>query len=158
MCRAHDLSELFDEMRIPQSCTRRSANRRWKVVDMRFGRQTKQTRSPAVVSRLLALTATITLFLSIGASCQKAPITPNVPWLPERHPLERDTTPFDIHEASIDGEHVYSLGELVDIAESNNPATQAAWNRAKVTAASVGIAKSELYPTIIATAAGRNLS
>ena len=154
LCRAHDLSELFDEMRIPQSCTRRSANRRWKVVDMRFGRQTKQTRSPAVVSRLLALTATITLFLSIGASCQKAPITPNVPWLPERHPLERDTTPFDIHEALIDGEHVYSLGELVDIAESNSPATQAAWNRAKVTAASVGIAKSELYPTIIATVAG----
>ena len=121
---------------------------------MRFGRQTKQTRSPAVASRLLALTATITLFLSIGASCQKAPITPNVPWLPERHRLERDTTPFDIHEALIDGEHVYSLGELVDIAESNSPATQAAWNRAKVTAASVGIAKSELYPTIIATVAG----
>ena len=51
-------------------------------------------------------------------------------------------------------EHVYSLGELIDIAESNNPATQAAWNRAKVSAASVGIAKSELYPTIIAATSG----
>lgn len=54
----------------------------------------------------------------------------------------------------MDTEHIYSLGELIDIAESNNPTTQAAWNRAKSTAASVGIAKSELYPTIIATVSG----
>ena len=54
----------------------------------------------------------------------------------------------------MDTEHVYSLGELIDIAESNNPTTQAAWNRAKSTAASVGIAKSDLYPTIIATVSG----
>ena len=58
------------------------------------------------------------------------------------------------HEAPIDGEHVYSLGELIDIAESNSPTTQAAWNRAKTNAASVGIAKSELYPTIIAKVSG----
>lgn len=57
-------------------------------------------------------------------------------------------------EAPIDSEHVYNLGELIDIAESNNPTTQAAWNQAKASAASVGIAKSELYPTIIATVGG----
>jgi outer membrane protein TolC len=68
--------------------------------------------------------------------------------------LERHTTAVVSREASIDGEHVYSLGELIDIAESNSPTTQAAWNRAKVTAASIGIAKSELYPTIIATVGG----
>jgi outer membrane protein TolC len=68
--------------------------------------------------------------------------------------LERHTTAVAPREAPIDSEHVYSLGELIDIAESNSPTTQAAWNRAKVTAASVGIAKSELYPTIIAIVAG----
>jgi outer membrane protein len=105
--------------------------------------------------RLLALGVTMTHFLSVGTWGQKAPTTPNEPWLPDHQTLERHTTAVAPHEASIDGEHVYSLGELIDIAESNNPTTQAAWNRAKVTAASVGIAKSELYPTIIATVSGR---
>jgi outer membrane protein TolC len=68
--------------------------------------------------------------------------------------LERYESVVAPHEASIDSEHVYSLGELIDIAESNNHTTQAAWNRAKSTAASIGIAKSELYPTIIATVSG----
>jgi outer membrane protein TolC len=68
--------------------------------------------------------------------------------------LERHTTAVASHETPLDGEHVYSLGELIDIAESNSPTTQASWNRAKMTAATVGIAKSELYPTIIATVAG----
>ena len=78
------------------------------------------------------------------------------PGSPTTRVLHRYESPVPPHEASIDAEHVYGLGELIDIAESNNPTTQAAWNRAKATAASVGIAKSELYPTIIATVAGRN--
>jgi outer membrane protein TolC len=69
--------------------------------------------------------------------------------------LEHRTTDIAFREASIDGRHVYTLGELIDIAESNSPTTRAAWNRAKVNAAAVGIAKSALYPTVIATAAGR---
>ncbi len=78
-----------------------------------------------------------------------------MPWVPDQRLLERRTTTVAPHEALIEGDHVYSLGELIDLAESNSPATQAAWNRAKITAASVGIARSELYPTIIAAASGR---
>jgi len=96
----------------------------------------------------------MTSMLSIGAWGQKAPITPNAPWLPDSRTLERHTTSVASREASIDGEHVYTLGELIDVAESNSPTTQAAWNQAKANAASVGIAKSELYPTIIATVSG----
>jgi outer membrane protein len=59
------------------------------------------------------------------------------------------------HEVSIDGEHVYSLGEVIDIAEENSPTTQATWNRAKMTTASVGIAKGEIYLIFVATASGR---
>lgn len=55
----------------------------------------------------------------------------------------------------MDTRHTYTLGELIDLAESNNPNTQSAWNQAKANAASVGIAKSELYPTIIATVTGK---
>jgi outer membrane protein len=122
---------------------------------MRSGHQARDTPSDTLVLRLLAAAVTMTWFLSIGASGQKPPMTPNEPWLPDHHTMERHLTAVPVHEASLEDGHVYSLGELIDIAESNSPATQAAWNRAKVTAATVGIAKSELYPTIIALAAGR---
>jgi outer membrane protein len=121
---------------------------------MRSRHRAKQIPLWTVVSRLLNLGVVMTSSLSLGAWGQRAPNSPNVPWSPDARSLERHTTIVAPYEASIDGEHVYSLGELIDIAESNNPATQAAWNRAKVSAASVGIAKSELYPTIIAAAAG----
>jgi outer membrane protein len=116
--------------------------------------QAKKTSSGTVVARLLVPGVVMTFVLAAGAWGQRAPATANVPWLPDHDSLERHTTVVVPHEAPIDGEHVYSLGELIDIAESNSPTTQAAWNRAKMTAASVGIAKSELYPTIIAAVGG----
>ncbi|MGO9432699.1 MAG: TolC family protein [Terracidiphilus sp.] len=97
----------------------------------------------------------MTTLLSVGVWGQTAPATPNVPWLPDHHSLERDMTIVVSSETSIDAEHVYTLGELIDVAESNSPTTQAAWNQAKVSAASVGIAKSELFPTIIAATSGK---
>jgi len=122
---------------------------------MRSRHQAKKAPSGTVVSWLLTLAVMMTSFLSVGVWAQRAPTTPDAPWLPDHHSLERHTTAVASHEVSIHSEHIYSLGELIDIAESNSPVTKAAWNRAKVTAASVGIAKSELYPTIIATVSGR---
>lgn len=78
-----------------------------------------------------------------------------MPWMPAHAPLRNDIAVVNSHEIALDGPGIYTLGQLIDIAESNNPATQAAWARAKSRAASVGIAKSELYPTILATSAGR---
>ena len=121
---------------------------------MRSHHEANNTPRGTVGSRLLALAVTMTSFLSVGALGQRAPTTADVPWVPDHRSLERHMTAVAPHEAPIDGEHVYSLGELIDLAESNSPTTQAAWNRAKMTAASVGIAKSELYPTIIATVSG----
>jgi outer membrane protein len=119
---------------------------------MRYRSQATQT--PLQALKLLALSVAMGPLLSVGGWGQRAPATPDAPWLRDHRSLERHTTDVATHEAPIDGEHVYSLGELIDIAESNSPTTQAAWNRAKVIAASVGIAKSELYPTIIAKVAG----
>jgi outer membrane protein len=121
---------------------------------MRSHHEANNTPRGTVGSRLLALAVTMTSFLSVGALGQRAPTTADVPWVPDHRSLERHMTAVAPHEAPIDGEHVYSLGELIDLAESNSPTTQAAWNRAKMTAASIGIAKSELYPTIIATVSG----
>jgi outer membrane protein len=121
---------------------------------MRSRPQARPAPLRTAVSRLLALGVAVTSFLSVGASAQKAPATPDAPWIPDQNSLQRHMTVVSSHEASIDAEHVYSLGELIDIAESNSPTTQAAWNRAKTTAATLGIAKSELYPTLIATVSG----
>jgi outer membrane protein len=93
---------------------------------MRSRYQAKDTRSRAVFSKLSALGMTMTFFLSVGACGQKAPTTPDVPWFPDHHLLDRQTTVVAVHEASIESGHVYSLGELIDIAESNSPTTQAA--------------------------------
>ena len=52
----------------------------------------------------------------------------------------------------MDPNKVYSLAELVDLAEAHNPQTRVAWENARAQAEAVGIARSELYPTLSALA------
>ena len=62
-----------------------------------------------------------------------------------------------MQKADIDPQKPYSLEELVDIAESNNPRTRIAWESAKQAAASLGIARSEYYPHLAALALGDSI-
>jgi outer membrane protein len=48
----------------------------------------------------------------------------------------------------LDSTHPYSLPDLVDIAELNNPETRVSWEQAKERAAAAGIARSALFPTV----------
>ena len=61
--------------------------------------------------------------------------------------------------ATLDPTHAYSLAELVDIAEHNNPRTRVVWEHAKQKAEQLGIAKSAYYPVLtgIATFANERL-
>ena len=52
----------------------------------------------------------------------------------------------------IDPAMTYSLPELVNLAETQNPETRESWEHARAQAATLGIAKSDLYPTLAATA------
>jgi outer membrane protein TolC len=52
----------------------------------------------------------------------------------------------------VDPARAYALDELIDIAESNNPRTRAAWEQAKQAAARVGMARSAYYPQLAGTA------
>lgn len=54
---------------------------------------------------------------------------------------------------SLDPKHPYTLAELIDIAEHNNPVTRVVWERAKQRAAQLGIAKSAYYPILAGIAA-----
>ena len=52
----------------------------------------------------------------------------------------------------VDATKVYSLPELIDLAESNNPSTRIAWNDARNVALAAGIAESAFLPNITASA------
>jgi hypothetical protein len=45
-----------------------------------------------------------------------------------------------------------TLAELIDLAEAHNPETRVAWEGARAQAAALGIARSELFPTLAAVA------
>jgi outer membrane protein len=53
----------------------------------------------------------------------------------------------------LDRHRAYSLPELIDIAQSNNPLTRTAWNDARNAALATGIAESAYLPRVRATAA-----
>lgn len=53
---------------------------------------------------------------------------------------------------AIDPHHQYSLSELIDIGEHNNPQTRIAWERAKQSANQLGMEKSEYYPLLAGAA------
>jgi outer membrane protein len=53
---------------------------------------------------------------------------------------------------ALDRRRVYSLPELIDIAQSNNPLTRSAWNDARNAALATGIAESAYLPRLRATA------
>ncbi len=55
--------------------------------------------------------------------------------------------------APLDATHTYSLAELIDVAERNNPRTRIAWERARQRAEELGVARSSYYPVLAGLAA-----
>lgn len=103
----------------------------------------------------IALSICLIGLCACSASAQHAPSLPDAPWVPSGKTPRLDVGVVGLHEVELRNQEPYTLGDLIDIAESNNPTTQAAWAHARSAAASVGIAKSELYPTVVARAKGR---
>ncbi|WP_263366542.1 TolC family protein [Edaphobacter bradus] len=62
------------------------------------------------------------------------------------------STPVDV-AATIDPAHPYTLAELIDIAEHNNPRTHIIWEQAKQRADALGVAKSAYFPILAGIAA-----
>ena len=54
--------------------------------------------------------------------------------------------------ADIDPNHLYSLVELIDVAQRRNPATRVAWEQARQAAINVGIARAAYLPALTASA------
>src|SRR5262249_13625759 len=83
----------------------------------------------------------------------QAPDSPDRPWRSrEEQQLAREVLQFRDSRGSIDPSKIYSLAELIDFAEAHDPLTRVAWENAYAQAAALGIARSELYPTLAAVA------
>ena len=95
----------------------------------------------------------LNLMAVIPAFAQSPPASPDRPWhsVDERQIVSggnrvRQTT------FRIEPDKNYSLADLIDLAETYNPETRVAWENARAQAAALGIARSELYPTLSALA------
>jgi outer membrane protein TolC len=84
---------------------------------------------------------------------QSPPVSSARPWhSSEEQQTIRDLQRFHPPTVRIEPEKVYPLAELIDLAESHNPETRVAWENARAQASSLGIARSELFPTLSAVA------
>src|SRR5215471_2722643 len=81
---------------------------------------------------------------------QKAPSVPDHPWDASSAKPPFKAPPRFSPVPVLDPAKIYTLSELVNIAEQNNPETRVAWENAKARAADLGIARSTLYPTLAA--------
>jgi len=101
--------------------------------------------------RSIAIAVFAVAHAAVSVHAQGTPQSPDAVWHAK---AEQELT----HEAAaapratydVDSTHIYTLAELVDLAESHNPETRVAWEAAKARAASLGIARSALFPTMAA--------
>jgi len=102
------------------------------------------------VKKRLAL---LTLMAAIHAFAQSPPVSPDRPWhSPDERKIVYDGKGARQPAFPIDPDKAYSLAELIDLAEAHNPETRVAWEKARAEGAALGIARSELYPTLSAVA------
>jgi outer membrane protein len=101
----------------------------------------------------LSLTNSVTMLgvlFAAGIACaQRAPASPSQPW---QGTMQGMPPARSAPAVAPDPAKTYTLPELVNLAEQNNPETRVAWQNAKARAADLGISKASLYPTLAAVA------
>jgi outer membrane protein len=96
--------------------------------------------------------------LTLGIDCarghaQNAPVSPDRVWHAKAEKgLDRELRSRPEAKYDIDPHRHYALAELIDLAQQHNPETRVAWEQAKARAASLGVARSALLPTVAAIA------
>jgi outer membrane protein TolC len=110
--------------------------------------------SPADAKWLVRTSTIVALVTTIGPSfAQSPPATPERPWhSSEERLIVTEAQRYLSPPLRIASDRIYSLAELIDLAEANNPETRVAWERARAQADAAGIARSALFPTVAAIA------
>jgi outer membrane protein TolC len=99
--------------------------------------------------------AIIALMVGIGNMCcaQGTPTSSNKIWHSKAEQgLDRELAARREAKYDLDPHREYALSELIDLTQQHNPETRVAWEEAKARAASLGIARGALFPTIAAVA------
>ena len=86
---------------------------------------------------LVRTAITIALLVRTSLLAQSPPVSPDRPWhsLEERQ-IMTDLRHFQFSGPRIESDRIYSLPDLIDLAEANNPETRVAWENARAQAAS----------------------
>jgi outer membrane protein TolC len=112
------------------------------------------SHSTADAKWLVRTGATVVLLTAISPSfAQSPPAVPARPWHSSgERQIATEAQRYVLPPLRIAPDRIYSLAELIDLAESYNPETRVVWENARAQAAAVGIARSELFPTVAAVA------
>jgi len=104
----------------------------------------------------MSMIAFVELVLTSSVLGQTVPASPERPWHGSGE-LKMQAYAKNVTDSrfTVDQSKTYSLAELIDLAQAHNPATRAAWERARSQAAALGITRSELYPTLAAAASSQ---
>ncbi|MGA8594064.1 MAG: TolC family protein, partial [Bryobacteraceae bacterium] len=95
----------------------------------------------------------VILMAAISVFAQSPPTSPDRPWhTSDERRITNDGKRVRQPVFPIESDKAYSLAELIDLAEARNPETRVAWENARAQGAALGIARSELYPTLSAVA------
>lgn len=101
----------------------------------------------------LIITLLVTATHSASLAGQGVPPASGSVWQPAGvQSLGRELTVKPREQATLDAGKIYTLADLIDLAQEHNPETRVAWEQAKSRAAALGIARSALYPTMSAVA------
>jgi outer membrane protein TolC len=102
----------------------------------------------------MSICTTVPLLFLLFAGCvfaQSAPASPDHPsHFDGEQQIENSAKPFLESRFSLESGKTYTLAELVNLAEEHNPETRVAWESARARMAALGVARSELYPTVTA--------
>lgn len=91
--------------------------------------------------------------MSPGATGQSAPDSPDKIWHSSaEQSLSHQLALHPEAKYDIDSAKVYTLAELIDLAQQHNPETRVTWEQARARAASIGVARAAFYPTLTAVA------
>jgi outer membrane protein len=124
----------------------------WRGLDWR-GLRSRRTR---VGWRTYPTSACLILLLCTSLQrlrAQDVPASPTKPWHTDREAqFAQRLEAYPEPKYNLAANRTYTLAELVDLAEGHNPETRLAWQNAKAEAATVGVAKAELFPTVAAVA------
>lgn len=117
-----------------------------------------------VTKMLLATTIASLLSACVTDSVKRAPASPSTPWQPSGQTRQALVDSFSVPENTqifdgqttpkIEQNHAYSLPELINIAQLENPDTRIAWQQARQAALAVGLSESLFLPMISANVVG----